>query len=337
MKRFPVVAAVCLMGFRVLAGSGGDAPARGVPSAALNVNARAQTRTDDMVEAHLRVQGRLRNFLIYVPTGITPADAPTAHAGGAPLLLLLHGRLGTPSGMVHLADFRSIANREGVILVYPEGVNRSWNDGRESTPAHRQGIDDVAFIDQLITYMTKHYPVDVRRVYVAGMSNGGFMTSTLGCALGDRIAAIAVVAASIGRQDTCIPTIAMPVMYIQGTKDPLVPYASGKLKKDSLYSHQEALDHWIAADDCGTRATKTEKPDSAGDGTSIIRETYRNPKTGVEVVGITIQNGGHAWPGGWAYLPRAIIGVTTRNLDANEAIWAFFKKYKRTISGSAPN
>jgi polyhydroxybutyrate depolymerase len=304
---------------------------------ALVADARAQTRTDDLLEAHLRVQGRLRNFLIYVPTGITPADAPAAHEGGAPLLLVLHGRLGTPSGMVRLADFRPIANREGVILVYPEGVNRSWNDGRENTPSHRQGIDDVAFIDQLITYMIKRYPVNAARVYVTGMSNGGFMTSTLGCALGERIAAIAVVAASIGRQDTCEPTIPLPVMYIQGTKDPVVPYTRGKLKKDSIYSHQEALDHWIAIDGCAPKAKTTEKPDSAGDGTSIIRQVYVNAKTGIEVVGITVQNGGHAWPGGWAYLPKAVIGTTSKNLDANEVIWAFCKKYKRTIAATGPN
>lgn len=287
-----------------------------------------------MTEVHLQVQGRDRTFLVYVPAGITPADAPKAIRGGAPLALLLHGRLGTADGMVRLADFRPMADREGVILVYPQGINRSWNDGRESTPAHKQGIDDVAFIDQVITYMIKHYPVDSTRVYVTGMSNGGFMTSRLGCALTRRIAAIAVVAASMSDETPCKPALPLPVMYIQGTKDPLVPYGGGDLKGEPIDSHQQALDRWIAKNGCTPNPAASYRADSVGDGTTVTRRIYTNPETGISVVDITIVNGGHTWPGGWPYLPKSLIGITSRNLDANEAIWEFFRRYRRDF---APN
>lgn len=271
-----------------------------------------------LTQGHITVQGRTRDFLVYAP--------PSARAA-APVIFLLHGRLGTDDGMVKLADFRAIADREGIILVYPQGIDRSWNDGRLRTPAHKQGVDDVAFIDQLITYITKNYPADPQRIYVAGMSNGGFMTSRLGCDLPARIAAIAVVAASTTA--SCKAKGEIPVMYIQGTRDPIVPYDG----KDDMESHEQAIRYWVTKDNCDPKGRASQRPDSAGDGTAIERTVYTNPGTRVQVADITVVNGGHAWPGGWPYLPKAIIGVTSRNLDANEVIWDFFRQFRREIPG----
>ncbi|TDW96756.1 alpha/beta hydrolase family esterase [Dinghuibacter silviterrae] len=264
-----------------------------------------------------------RDFLVYVPKRIT--------SGAHPLILVLHGRLGTGSGMVRLADFRPIADREGVILVYPDGIDRSWNDGRTSSPAYKKGVDDVDFINRTIDYMAAHYPVDSTRVYVTGMSNGGFMTSRLGDELTKRIAAIAVVAASVDK-DEKPATIPLPVLYLQGTKDPLVPFKGGAIRGGTILSHQETLDRWVAIDGCDPAPVVVTRPDSAHDGTTITKQTYTNRQTGIQVVGITVEDGGHTWPGGWPYLPKAIIGITSRNLDANEAIWEFFRLFRRVSS-----
>jgi polyhydroxybutyrate depolymerase len=147
-----------------------------------------------------------------------------------PVIISLHGRLGTAAGQMHFADFRPVADREKVIIVCPQGIGRSWNDGR-GTPAHDQGINDVKFIDQLITYLVLTCNADSARVYITGMSNGGFMSSRLACELRGRIAAIAVVGASMDLQGDYQPLGPLPVMYIQGTKDPLVPYQGGAMKK----------------------------------------------------------------------------------------------------------
>ena len=294
-----------------------------------------------MTTVHLQVQGRDRTFLVYVPAGAAtaPGATPDAKTPAQALLIALHGRFGTGSGMVRLADFRPLADREGIILVYPDGIDRSWNDGRLKTPAHEKGIDDVAFIGHLMDYMITHYPVDSTRMYVTGMSNGGFMTSRLGCTLSQRIAAIAVVAASVDRDPPCTPALPLPVMYIHGTDDPIVPYEGGEIKRGSgayIDSQQQALDRWSAVDGCDKNPRTTTLRDSVGDGTTIKTSVYTNPSTGIEVVGITVVHGGHTWPGGWPYLPKGLIGITSRNLDANEAIWAFFRKYQRVASpGSA--
>ena len=277
-------------------------------------------------DSHITVDGIERSFFVYLPSGTDPVKG-----GKMPLLCVLHGRLGTPSGTLKLADFRPMADRDNVILVYPAGIDKSWNDGRPSTPAYKKNIDDVAFIDQLITYMIRNYTADSTSVYVTVMSYGGFMTSRLGCALSRRIAAIAVVAASVDQGTDCHPARPVPVMYIQGTKDPLVPFDGGELKKGAagvIDSHQQALDRWIAIDQCDPVPRTTHMEDSASDGTSLTRVEYTNATTGVKVVGYTVVNGGHTWPGGWPYLPKMIIGITSRNLNACEAIWDFFKQYR---------
>jgi polyhydroxybutyrate depolymerase len=95
--------------------------------------------------------------------------------------------------MIRLTGFDAVADRHGVIGVYPDGVGRSWADGL-NTPAERAGVDDVAFIRALIDRVTRQYANDPHRVYAAGMSNGAMMTELLGCRLANRVAAIAPVA-----------------------------------------------------------------------------------------------------------------------------------------------
>ena len=158
------------------------------------------------------------------------------------------------------------------------------------------------------------------------------MASRLGCALSGRLTAIAVVAASMDQDPPCRPETPLSVLYIQGTKDPLVPFNGGEMQKGAggmVDSHRQVLDRWIAIDGCPGGPVITHLRDSVGDGTTITREEYTNPANGIKVVGYTVEGGGHAWPGGWAYLPKLFIGVTSRNLNACEAIWAFFKQAPR--------
>lgn len=269
------------------------------------------------------VDGLKREFITYLPAGGGNGQA-------MPVIISLHGRLGTAESQLKFADFRPIADREKVIIVCPQGINRSWNDGR-GTPAHNKGINDVKFINQLIGYVLKTYNANPARVYVTGMSNGGFMTSRLACELPDRIAAVAVVAASMDQGEGYAPQKPTPAIYIQGTADPLVPFAGGPMKKGaggSIYGHEEVLKKWAIADGCDNRAIVAELPVMVNDRTSITKETYNGPN-GIEVIGYTVNNGGHTWPGGTQYLPKAIIGSLSHNMNACDVIWDFFKRYHK--------
>jgi polyhydroxybutyrate depolymerase len=278
-----------------------------------SIIAAGQTKSQQ-IEGEMKIDGNTRSFLTYIPA--------TSRESKLPLVISLHGGLASPKGMFHLADFRPIADREKFIVVCPAS-KKMWHDG-----ADIHGIDDVKFIDQLISYTIKTYNADPDRVYVTGISNGGFMTARLACQLNQRIAAVAIVAATLNEGEGYEPKQPIPALFMHGTADPIVPYKGGKLFGRRAYSQDAVIDKWIALDHCAKTALVTNIPDEAHDGTSILKEEYINPKNGLKVVGYTIVDGGHTWPGGWQYLPKAIIGKTTRNLNACEEIWSFFKPYK---------
>ncbi len=216
---------------------------------------------------NITVDGIKRDFVTYIPSGANGV-------GKLPIVVSLHGRLGTASGQMRFADFRPIADKEHFIIVCPQGINRSWNDGR-GTPANSKGINDVKFIDELITYILKTYNGDSTRIYITGMSNGGFMSSRLACELNKPVADIAVVGASMDKNETYQPVNPMPVMYIQGTEDPLVPFAGGEMKKGaggSIYGHEEVLKKWASVDGCDNNPAVSTLPVMGNDGTSVIRE-----------------------------------------------------------------
>jgi polyhydroxybutyrate depolymerase len=148
--------------------------------------------------------------------------------------------------------------------------------------------------------------------------------------LNSRIAAIAVVGASMDKKMVYHPNKAIPIMYIQGTKDPLVPFEGGTMKGagGEIYGHEDVLKLWADTDHCDNTPVISHLPLNVHDGTSIIKEEYSNPATGVKVIGYTVTNGGHTWPGGTQYLPKFLIGTISHNMNACQVIWDFFKGYK---------
>lgn len=281
--------------------------------------AKAQQKTE-----HITVGGLNREFITYIPSG-------AAQSNNMPVVISLHGRLGKAEGQLKFADFRPIADRGKVIIVCPQGIDRSWNDGRPGTPADKKGVNDVEFIDSLISYIIHTYHADRTRIYVTGMSNGGFMSSRLAIDLNKRIAAVAVVAATMDKSTAFKAGTVMPIMYIQGTKAPLVPFEGGLLRKGAsgdIYGHEDMLKKWAIANHCSSTPVVTDLPQKVDDGTSLIKEEYTS-QGGMKVIGYTIVNGGHTWPDGSQYLPKMMVGTVSHNLDACEVIWDFFKNYHR--------
>lgn len=275
------------------------------------------------------IDGIDRSFIVYLPTGYDKA-------GKMPMILAIHGGSGTPEGMINIANFTKVAERDKIILVYPAGIQKNWNDGRPTTP-NQLGINDVSFFNKLCDYMISKYPVDGTRIYATGISNGGFMSSRLGCELSNRIAAIAVVAATMEATaiaPSCNPGRPVPAIYIHGTTDPLVPFLGGAMTAGgtaggTVLSHFQVVDKWIFINNCSTTPVITDLPDVANDGTTIKQRVYGAGTGGSEVVSYVITNGGHTWPQGFQYLPESIVGKTSQNMNACEVIWTFFKRYKR--------
>lgn len=277
--------------------------------------------------------GRERTFRLYVP-------ASHHRSRPAPLFIALHGGGGTGAAMERLTDggLNRLAVRDGFIVVYPDGVERHWNDGRGVSDyrAHRENIDDVGFISALIDHLAQTHGIDRSRVYAAGISNGGLFSQRLARELAPRIAAIGVVAISMSDKIALMRAPARPVsvVLIPGTDDPLVPWAGGDLgfagsrrKVGTVLSVAETVAAWVSLNRCSPSPAVTREPDrSPQDGTRVRREAYGPCGDGSEVVLYAVEGGGHTWPGGWQYLPERFVGRTSRDIDANEILWSFFRK-----------
>ncbi|MFM8346474.1 MAG: alpha/beta hydrolase family esterase, partial [Bacteroidota bacterium] len=213
----------------------------------------------------------------------------------------------------------------------------NWNDGRPTTP-NQLGIDDVSFLNSVWYYLTLNYPVDDTRIYTTGISNGGFMSSRIGCELSNRIAAIAVVAATMEATTIapgCVPGRPVPAMYIHGTSDSLVPFTGGEMTAGgtaggTILSHTQAVEKWVTNNNCNPVPVVTDLPDISNDGTTIKQRVFGGGTNGSEVVSYVVLNGGHTWPQGLQYLNELIIGKTSQDMNACEVIWTFFKRFNRT-------
>lgn len=289
----------------------------------------AADKASEQKTVGLPIDGNTRSFIVYLPAGYN-------NAGKMPLIFVIHGGSGTPEGMMNIANFKTISERDKVILVYPAGIQNNWNDGRPTVP-NQLGINDVSFFNQLCDHLIANYPVDGTRIYATGISNGGFMSSRLGCELSNRIAAIAVDAATIEATTiapACNPGRAVPAIYIHGTTDPLVPFIGGQMTAGgtaggTVLSHFQAIDKWISINGCSTTPVITDLPDISNDGTTIKQRVYGGGTNASEVVSYVILNGGHTWPQGYQYLPESIIGKTSQDMNACEVIWTFFKRFRR--------
>ncbi|NBO50534.1 MAG: hypothetical protein EBU80_12615, partial [Chitinophagia bacterium] len=209
---------------------------------------------------NLAIDGNDRSFIIYLPIGYN-------NAGKMPMIFSIHGGSGTPEGMINIANFKSIADRDKVVLVYPAGVQKNWNDGRPTTP-NQLGINDISFFSQVCDFMIANHSVDATRIYATGISNGGFMSSRLGCELSNKIAAIAVVAATMEANaisPSCSPAKPVPAMYIHGSNDPLVPFTGGTMTAGgtaggNILSHFQVIDKWININRCNSTPVITDLP-----------------------------------------------------------------------------
>jgi polyhydroxybutyrate depolymerase len=278
--------------------------------------------------------GLERTYLLHVP--------PAYDAGQPlPLVLALHGGGGDGEDMISLTEgLNHLADQQGFLVAYPEGVEKHWNDGRaiENWRAHAEDIDDVGYLQALVEHIAQDYPVDRDRVYAMGISNGAQMSYRLACEAPETFAAIAAVASSMSGDlfAACAPASPVSALVMNGTDDPLVPWGGGTIRIGrqefgEVISTAETVAFWVAADGCGAAPLRTELSDAdPEDGTRVWLETYAGCASDSDVAFYTIQGGGHTWPGGLQYLPESIVGLTSRDVDANQAIWQFLAAQVRS-------
>ena len=290
------------------------------------------------VKGALEYQGRVRTYLLTVPPQHDRAKP-------VPLVLALHGGGGKASQFDRSTKYQMSreAVRRGWIVAYPNGVNNGWNDGRRLVTRRERArlkVDDVGFLAALIDRLHATHGIDKSRVYATGISNGGFMSYRLGIELGAKIAAIAPVTANLQRMHVGKkPTHPMPVLILNGTKDPLVPYRGGHVqvlgqKRGAIVSTDATVAWWCRHNGCSGTVQAMWLPDrDRRDGTRVHVSRHLGP---APVVLYRIQGGGHTWPGGQQYLPKLLIGPVCRDIDAGRVIFDFFAQHRRPQPTATP-
>ena len=274
--------------------------------------------------------GRERTYLLHVPDGLHEYEP-------APLVFVFHGGGGTGSGMVSLTEFDILSDREQFVAVFPDGVGNSWNDGRQNlaAEAYLLNVDDVGFVDAMIETISLEFPVDRKRIYATGISNGAIFSHFLAAQRASTFAAIAPVVGglAIPFNEQFNPDDAVSVLIIQGVEDPLVPYDGGQIaggNRGAIISTDDTVELWVQNDGCNNIPLMEELPNNdLNDGCVVTRYTWSDGQAGSEVVLLKIEGGGHTWPGGAQYLPESIIGRVCKDFEATEVTWSFFKEHPK--------
>lgn len=312
-----------------------------VPLAAQEEGAEARVAPETLKpgthELKLTAAGHVWTYHLYLPP-------QAAERKALPLVLLLHGAGGNGNLYLEKNDWPKLANAEGFAVLAPDGQParpeadatfrtnpRLWNDGRTRMPDARVKIDDIAFFKALLDDAAARVPVDARRVYATGHSNGAGMTFRLGAELSSRFAALAPVSGRLSLAEPK-PERALPTLYIMGTKDPLNPVEGGErslpwsIKKEKLAPVGEMLTQWAAALGCA----KPSEPKTVSDKDGLKVVEYGPGRDGAPFTAVYIEGQGHGWPGGReAGLPENVIGPSVETYNATEKIWAFFKQYPK--------
>ena len=276
-------------------------------------------------------------------------SADAVAQGPRPLVLLLHGHIGTAANALGsgkmpspLSAWIDIVDREQLLVVAPQGLKGSdrqtgWRDCRSDNTTNPR-VDDVAFVSAVVHRLVEAKRVDPSRVYAMGMSNGAMMTHRLALEMRPAPAAIAAVSGTLAAKSDCKrASRAVSVLLIHGTNDPLVPYGGGAV---SLRNNERGLvigvaatrDYWLKADHLENAIPVAfDFPHGGTDPSHAVRTTYGGD-AGPQVVVLTIQGGGHIEPslrfhyGPWY---SRFVGLQNRDLESAEEAWAFFRTKSR--------
>jgi polyhydroxybutyrate depolymerase len=227
--------------------------------------------------------GLQRNYLVHAPAGL---EQP------AGLVINLHGAGMTGGAQAAMTNYNAVADQHGFVVVYPDGIDLSWADGRGASVPDRQGVDDVGFLVALADRLTQDYGIGPGRVFATGMSAGAFMANRLACSRADVFSAVAPVAGTLGSAFPCSPSQPVSVLNIHGTADNVVPFTGGPMVgrggASDILAAPEMAQRWRDLNGCPAPVEDSPAP-------SVHRFTAAGCAGGTEVSFVQIDGGGHTW------------------------------------------
>ena len=176
--------------------------------------------------------------------------------------------------MNYEADFRSISDTAGFVLVYPQALEDP-NDGNSTNWLHKEPTDhkDIFFIETLIDTISSEYNIDLSRIYACGYSLGGMFSYELACQLNHKITAISsVVSRFFGAFANCNISHPTAVLSINGTADNIHPYND----QNGWYFSVAAIDSfWSYTNNTDVIPIVTQLPDlNTADGSTAWKDIH---------------------------------------------------------------
>lgn len=288
--------------------------------------------------------GDKRTYDLYLPDNQTNRLMP--------LVLLLHGHFGNADVMTgennKTAPYKvwlDIADREGWTLLIPDGEfgsdnKRGWNDCRANTLTNPE-TDDVLFLKSLIRTISAKYPINKKRIYAHGTSNGGMMVYRLALESPNLFRAVTPVVSAMPEISECRESFTpIPIMVINGTRDPLVPYNGGKIgrKRDqnqgrgTVASTADTIKYWVENNGINTRPKVRMLPNTYKKDRSRIRvESYTGGRNNSEVLFYQVIGGGHTEPSiqeRYHKLYKLIVGDQNHDVEMAEEVFKFFQRHR---------
>jgi polyhydroxybutyrate depolymerase len=231
--------------------------------------------------------GHVRSYIVYAP--------PAGRGRPRPLVLLYGGAGDTAIGATQDSDLEAVAAQQGIIAVFLQGYEDTWNEGAGHTPAEVAGINDVAFTAAVLNKVEARYSVNRREIAATGLSNGALLTELLGCRLATRFTLIMPVEGELPASVSpgCAPQRPIAVYEIHGTADATIPYGGGPFVGigggTTVLSAPASAARWAALDGCAASSTLS------AEGTTVLT-SYAGCRDRVGVVLDSITGGMHAFP-----------------------------------------
>ena len=238
------------------------------------------------------------------------------------LMFVMHGSGGSGTDMMRSTTrLEQKAKTEKLLLVYPDGYKRYWNECRKAATsgANIENINENAFFDRMIDYFTSKYDISRKKIFAAGTSGGGHMAYKLALTMPQKFTAIAAIIANLpdtNNMDCVEVKHPISVMIVNGTEDPLNLYnggmmVSGNVTFGFVRSTDRSFKYWANIAGYNVEPVKEKLPDrDPTDGKTIERYTYKE-KGKPEVVLLKVVGGKHDYP---------------NDIDVHEEAWEFFKR-----------
>jgi polyhydroxybutyrate depolymerase len=271
------------------------------------LSAKSQIINDSIL-----IEGHYRTFHF-----LKPAKA------NASLIFVLHGSGG--NGLQNRGGAKkieAIAPTENILLVYPDGYKKFWNECRKTanSAANLENINENAFFSLMIEYFEKQYKINSKKIFAIGTSGGGHMAYKLGLTIPEKFKAITAIIANLPDTNNidCVEKhVPLPVMIINGTVDKVNPYEGGEviiqnnLSLGFVRSTNRTFEYWSSlADYKGTPKMENIPDNDPNDGKTIERYTFKE-KNKPEVTLLKVIGGKHDYP---------------NDIDVYLEAWEFFKR-----------